>query len=115
VSNEEQERRFEARIDDPLRQWKLSPMDLPARERWYAYSRARDAMMKATDTAVAPWRIVRTDDKKRGRLNCIADIVKRIPHGSVKPKKVMLPKRSMKGAYDDEASLKGRRFVAAKF
>ena len=68
VSDEEQERRFEARIEDPLRQWKLSPIDMPSRERWYEYSRARDMMLKATDTSHAPWYIVRSDDKKRARL-----------------------------------------------
>ena len=75
VSNEEQERRFEARITDPLRQWKLSPMDLPSRSRWYDYSRARDMMLKATDTEGAPWHIVRSDDKKRARLNCISHLL----------------------------------------
>ena len=69
VSDEEQKRRFEARIDDPLRQWKLSPMDLPSRERWFEYSRARDLMLEATDTKHAPWYIVRSDDKRRARLN----------------------------------------------
>ena len=69
VGNKEQERRFKARIDDPLRQWKLSTMDLPSRAKWYEYSRARDAMLKATDTRFAPWHIVRSDDKKRARLN----------------------------------------------
>src|SRR4051812_24880398 len=69
VSNEEQERRFKARIEDPLRHWKLSPMDLPSRSNWYDYSRARDIMLEATDTAIAPWHIVRSDDKKRVRLN----------------------------------------------
>src|SRR5436190_16308538 len=88
VGNEEQERRFAARLEDPMRQWKLSPMDLFARSHWYDYSRARDAMLAATDTTAAPWRIVRTDDKKRGRLNCIADILKRIPQGKVKWPKV---------------------------
>ena len=72
VSDEEQERRFKARIEDPLRQWKLSPMDLPSRSRWYDYSRARDQMLEATDTEIAPWFIVRSDDKKRARLNCIS-------------------------------------------
>jgi polyphosphate kinase 2 len=115
VGNEEQERRFKARIADPMRQWKLSPMDLFARSKWYDYSRARDQMLKATDTSAAPWRIVRTDDKKRGRLNCIADILKRIPHHRVKPKKIKLPKRSEKHAYDDEASLRRRRFVSEKY
>jgi polyphosphate kinase 2 len=111
VSNEEQKRRFEARINDPLRQWKLSPMDLPSREKWYEYSRARDAMLEATDTKAAPWIIVPSDDKRRARLNCIAELLRLIPHKKVPAKKVKLPKRSNKGAYDDEASLKGRRFV----
>ena len=66
VSNEEQKRRFEARINDPLRQWKLSPMDLPSRSRWYDYSDARDVMLKATDTKFAPWYILRSDDKRTG-------------------------------------------------
>jgi polyphosphate kinase 2 len=74
VGNEEQERRFEARIEDPLRQWKLSPVDLPSRERWYQYSRARDLMLDATDSEHAPWYIVRSDDKKRARLNCISHL-----------------------------------------
>src|SRR5438270_10012547 len=71
VSDGEQERRFKARIEDPVRQWKLSPMDLPSRSRWFEYSRARDRMLDATDTDIAPWHIVRSDDKKRARLNCI--------------------------------------------
>ena len=80
VSNEEQERRFEARVEDPLRQWKLSPMDLPSRERWYEYSRARDRMLEATDTKHAPWYLVRSDDKKRARLNCITHLLSLIPY-----------------------------------
>ena len=72
VGDKEQKRRFEARIDDPLRQWKLSPMDLSSRSKWFEYSRARDMMLEATDTEYAPWYIVRSDDKKRARLNCIA-------------------------------------------
>jgi polyphosphate kinase 2 len=115
VSNEEQKRRFEARIDDPLRQWKLSPMDLPSREKWYAYSRARDMMLKATDTRLAPWHILLSDDKKRARLNCIRHILDAVPHRKLKPVRIKLPKRSMKGAYDDQASLKGRKFVAARY
>ena len=83
VGNKEQERRFKARIDDPLRQWKLSPMDLPSRAKWYEYSRARDAMLKATDTRIAPWYIVRSDDKKRARLNTIAHLLKLIPHKKI--------------------------------
>jgi len=111
VSDEEQKRRFEARIDDPLRQWKLSPMDLPSRERWFDYSRARDRMLEATDTKHAPWCVVRTDDKRRARLNVIAHILRLIPHEKLPREKIKLPKRKTKGAYNDQASLKGRTFV----
>jgi polyphosphate kinase 2 len=115
VGNEEQEKRFTARIEDPLRQWKLSPMDLPARERWYDYSRARDMMLEATDTEQSPWYIVRSDDKRRARLNCIAHLLSLIPYKRVAVKKVKLPKRSTKRAYDDQATLKGRRFIPEKY
>jgi polyphosphate kinase 2 len=115
VGMEEQDRRFAARIYDPLRQWKLSPMDLESYGRWYDYSRARDAMLKHTDSKNAPWFIVRSDDKRRGRLNCIAHILKMIPYKKVHRPKVKLPKRSRKGAYDDQAPLKGRRFVATRY
>jgi polyphosphate kinase 2 len=115
VSDKEQERRFKARIQDPMRQWKLSPMDLPSRSRWFDYSRARDEMLEATDTPDTPWFIVRSDDKKRARLNCIAHILSRIPYRGVKKDKVKLPKRSNKGAYDDQASLEGRKFVPEKY
>ena len=115
VSDKEQKRRFEARITDPVRQWKLSPMDLPSRSKWFEYSRARDLMLQATDTKWAPWRILRSDDKKRARLNCITELLEIIPHKKVPREKIELPKRSMKGAYDDEAPLKGRRFVPEKF
>jgi len=115
VSDKEQKRRFEARMDDPLRQWKLSPMDLPSRAKWFEYSRARDLMLKATDTKWAPWYILHSDDKKRARLNCIHHILYLIPHKKVKRDKIKLPKRSMKGAYDDQATLKGRRVVPEKY
>lgn len=115
VSNEEQERRFAARITDPLRQWKLSPVDLPSRERWFDYSRARDQMLKATDTEEAPWYIARSDDKKRLRLNCISHLLRLIPYKKFAHEKIKLPKRSMKRAYDDQATLKGRRFVPEKY
>ena len=101
VSDEEQERRFKARIKDPLRQWKLSPMDLASRSKWYEYSRARDIMLKATDTDFAPWTIVPSDDKKRARLNCIRHLLKVIPHKDAPRTKIKLPKRSTKGAYDE--------------
>src|SRR5262249_45004706 len=80
VSDAEQKRRFTARITDPVRQWKLSPMDLPSRKKWYAYSRARDMMLQATDTNVAPWYIVRSDDKRRARLNTISHLLSLIPY-----------------------------------
>jgi len=115
VGDKEQKRRFEARIEDPVRQWKLSPMDLPSRSKWYEYSRARDLMLKATDTKHAPWYVLRSDDKKRARLNCLTHILNLIPHKKVPREKVKLPKRSIKGAYDDEAPLKKRKFVREKY
>jgi polyphosphate kinase len=115
VGNREQERRFQARMNDPLRQWKLSAMDLPSRAKWYEYSRARDAMFKATDTDIAPWHIVRSDDKRRARLNVIAFLLTLIPHHKIKREKVKLPGRSQKHAYDDEATLAGRRFVPEQY
>jgi polyphosphate kinase 2 len=115
VSDKEQKRRFEARITDPLRQWKLSPMDLPSRSKWFEYSRARDRMLKATDTKWAPWYVLRSDDKKRARLNCIAHLLKLVPYKKVPRPAIKLPKRSEDGAYDDQASLRGRRFVPEKY
>jgi polyphosphate kinase 2 len=115
VGDKEQKRRFEARITDPVRQWKLSPMDLPSRTKWFEYSRARDIMLKATDTKWAPWYILRSDEKKRARLNGIRHILNLIPYKKVPREKIELPKRSMKGSYDDQGSLKGRKFVAEKY
>ncbi|HEX5071367.1 MAG TPA: polyphosphate kinase 2 [Vicinamibacterales bacterium] len=111
VGNKEQERRFLARIDDPLRQWKLSNMDLPSRAKWYEYSLARDAMFKATDTRHAPWYVVRSDDKRRARLNVIQHILDAIPHKKIKRPKVELPERSRKHEYDDQKTLSRRKFV----
>jgi polyphosphate kinase 2 len=115
VGQEEQQRRFDARIEDPLRQWKLSPMDLESYARWYAYSRARDMMLEATDTEEAPWYIVRSDDKRRARLNCISHLLDSIPYEDVPHDKVKLPKRATKGEYDDQATLEGRTFVPEKY
>jgi polyphosphate kinase 2 len=115
VGMEEQERRFMARISDPMRQWKLSPMDLESYRRWYDYSAARDRMLEATDTRHAPWHIVRTDDKRRGRLNCISHILSRIPYKKVRRDKVTLPKRVTKNSYNDQRSLQGRKFVAQHY
>src|SRR5687768_5518806 len=115
VSNAEQKRRFEARAEDPLRQWKLSPMDLPARTRWYDYSRARDRMLSATDKRCAPWYIVRSDDKRAARLNTMAHLLAVIPYKKLPQPAVKIPKRSSKGAYDDDASLARRRFVRERY
>jgi polyphosphate kinase len=115
VGDKEQKRRFEARIEDPLRQWKLSPVDLPSRSKWFEYSRARDLMFKATDTKWAPWYILHSDDKKRAHLNCIRHILSLIPYKAAPRAKVKLPERSMKGKYDDLASLKGRKHVPEKY
>jgi polyphosphate kinase 2 len=115
VGQQEQERRMNARIADPLRQWKLSPMDLESWPRWYEYSRARDRMLEATDTKHAPWVILRSDDKRRARLNCLAHILKAIPYRTLPHERVTLPARWKKHRYDDQASLDGRRFVAEKY
>jgi polyphosphate kinase 2 len=112
VGMEEQERRFIARIDDPLRQWKLSPMDIESYRRWYDYSRARDLMLKATHSKHAPWHVVRSDDKKRARLHCISYILKSIPFRHLKHDKVKLPKRADKDRYDDQASLRKMGFAS---
>jgi polyphosphate kinase len=115
VGKDEQERRFLARINDPVRQWKLSPMDLESFRRWYDYSHARDMMFKATDTDYAPWHIVRSDDKKRARLNCISALLELIPYEKVTRPKVKLPRRSNKGHYDDQTPLRGRNFVDERY
>ena len=115
VGQHEQERRLKARINDPLRQWKLSPMDLESYRRWYDYSRARDMMFKTTSSKPAPWHVVHSDDKKRARLNCISYILSLIPYKKIKHKKIKLPKRSNKGKYDDLASMKGISVVPEKY
>ena len=115
VGMEEQERRFEARIEDPLRQWKLSPMDTESFGRWYDYSRARDLMFEATDTKHAPWRLIRSDDKRRARLNVISHILKTIPYKKIAREKVKLPKRTHKGRYNDQASLRRMKFVEERY
>ena len=115
VSPGEQRKRFEARVKDPLRQWKLSPMDLPSLERWYDYSKARDRMLKETDTRTSPWYILRSDDKEEARLNAIAHVLSMVPYKKLKPEKVTLPDRLTKGKYDDQATIKRRRFVKERY
>jgi polyphosphate kinase 2 len=99
VSDAEQERRFQARLDDPMRRWKLSPMDLQARERWVDYSRAKDAMFTHTDIKQAPWYVVEADDKRRARLNCIAHLLSMIPYEDVIPPPLELPPRQEDHSY----------------
>jgi polyphosphate kinase 2 len=115
ISNEEQEKRFKSRIKNEIKQWKLSAMDLEARRRWYAYSRARDEMLAATDTDVSPWYIVRNDDKERGRLNCIKHLLSQIPYESTGTTIVKLPDRDESDAYDDQASIESRRFIPEEY
>jgi polyphosphate kinase len=111
VGPDEQKRRFQARIDDPLRQWKLSPTDLESRRLWYDYSLARDQMLAATDTEHAPWHVVRSDDKKRARLNLIAHLLGEIPWKKMPREKVDNVDRSRKRAYDDETPMQKRRWI----
>jgi len=101
VSADEQTRRLESRIDDPRKIWKLSDMDLLSYGRWFDYSRARDDMFAATDTAWAPWLVAHTDDKKRGRLNIISHLLSRVPYEPLPKTDVTLPKRQKPGHYRD--------------
>ena len=115
VSKEEQERRFLARINDPLRQWKLSPMDLKSYKHWDEISKVLDMMVKVTDTKHAPWYILRSDDKRRARLNCIAHILSLIPHKTIRREKAKLPKRVEINQYASLPSLRGRHFVPERY
>jgi polyphosphate kinase 2 len=111
VSPEEQARRFAARLTDRRRQWKLSALDLPSRAKWFEYSKARDIMLEATDLKRTPWYIVGSDDKMQARINCIRHLLSLIPYKPVRRPRLTMPRRSRKSAYDDQATLKGRRFV----
>ncbi|HIK44743.1 MAG TPA: polyphosphate kinase 2, partial [Leptolyngbyaceae cyanobacterium M65_K2018_010] len=112
---EVQEARFKERIEDPRKLWKLSPMDIESYQRWYDYSRARDAMLAATDTQDAPWYIVPANDKKRARLNCITHFLSLIPYKDVTGGKVKLGKRHLDGQYDDSLTPEGRNFIPQVF
>ncbi|MGF1481905.1 MAG: polyphosphate kinase 2 [Cyanophyceae cyanobacterium] len=100
VSDTEQERRFQARIDDPTKRWKLSPIDLKSREKWMEYSKAKDDMFAATDTPESPWYVVNADDKKRARLNCISHLLSRIPYQDSTPAPLELPPRQTVMEYE---------------
>ncbi len=99
VSDAEQERRFQARLADPTRRWKLSPMDLESRSRWVEYSRAKDEMFAHTDIKQAPWYVVEADSKRRARLNCISHLLSLIPYEDLTPARVELPPRRSEEAY----------------
>jgi polyphosphate kinase 2 (PPK2 family) len=101
VSEQEQTRRLRSRIDDARKIWKLSPMDLKSYSRWYDYSRARDDMFRATDTPWAPWYVIRSDDKKRARLNAITQLLKQIPYEETPREKVKLPDRQKPHGYQE--------------
>jgi polyphosphate kinase 2 len=115
IVDEEQGRRMQARITDPRKIWKLSPMDLKSRRHWYDYSRARDDMFAATDTSFAPWHIVMADDKRRARLNCIAHLLNNIPYEKLPREEIHLPEPDSNGAFDDRATLASRRIVPNRF
>jgi polyphosphate kinase 2 len=113
VSPEEQTRRLQSRIDDPRKIWKLSGMDLKSYSRWYDYSRARDAMLAATDTEWAPWHVARTDDKKRGRLNIISHLLSQVPYEPPAARDIKLPRRQRRGGYTEPD--RPMRFVPTLF
>jgi polyphosphate kinase 2 len=115
VGMDEQDRRFRKRIHDPLRQWKLSPMDVKSYSRWFEYSRARDAMFQATSHSFAPWYVLRSDDKKRARLNGIKHILSKIPYKRIKRDKIDLGKRSNKHRYEDKLDLRKVKLVREAF
>jgi polyphosphate kinase len=115
VGKKEQDRRFRQRIDDPLRQWKLSPMDVKSYSRWYDYSRARDAMFEATSNKSAPWFVLHSNDKRRARLNGIKHILSQIPYKKIKRDKIRLGKRSDKDRYDDKIDTPKVRLVRAAY
>jgi len=99
VSDEEQEKRFQARLDDPTKHWKLSPMDLESRSRWVEYSRAKDEMFSHTDIKQAPWYVVEADDKRAARLNLLAHLLSLVPYKDIEREKIALPKRQKDGSY----------------
>ncbi|MCR9104427.1 MAG: polyphosphate kinase 2 [Gammaproteobacteria bacterium] len=115
VSDEQQAQRFASRIHDPAKIWKLSPMDIEARRRWFDYSRARDRMLDATDTEHSPWNIVAANDKYEARLNCISHLLAQVPYEPVERQAIAMPARDETHAYDDQASMEGRRYVPQKF
>jgi len=115
VSPKEQKKRFEDRIEESMKNWKLSPMDLESRRRWYQYSKARDLMFNATDTEDCPWTVVNNTDKRKGRLNCISHLLGQIPYEVDKPESLEMPSRDTEKAYDDQAPMKNRTYVPDRY
>jgi len=114
VSDEEQEKRFQARIEDPTKRWKLSPMDLKSRSHWVEYSKAKDLMMAHTDIKQAPWYVVNADDKKRARLNCISHLLSLIPYEDLTPEPIKLPPRQKNEGYV-RPPMEDQTFVPEKY
>ncbi|MCC0179122.1 polyphosphate kinase 2 [Waterburya agarophytonicola K14] len=114
VSDKEQEKRFQDRINNPTKRWKISPMDLKAREKWVDYSRAKDDMFAATDIPESPWNVVEADDKKRARLNFINHLLSSVPYKDLPPKKIELPPRQKEIEYE-RPPLDTQNFVPAKY
>jgi polyphosphate kinase 2 len=114
VSDEEQERRFQRRINEPTKRWKLSPMDLESRKRWVEYSRAKDEMFAHTDIKQAPWYVVNSDNKKRARLNCISHLLSMIPYEDLTPEPIQLPPRQDRAGYV-RPPLTDQTFVPEKY
>lgn len=114
ISSDEQEDRFQERIDNPIKQWKISPMDMYARTRWYEYEKAKDEMFKHTDTKKSPWYVVDTNDKKKGRLNCISHLLSQIPYKEVPKEEIKLPVLQKKKGYKRSQKL-DKNFVPEIF
>ena len=114
VNDEEQERRFQDRIRNPTKRWKLSPMDMESRKRWIEYSKAKDDMFAATDLKVSPWYVVNADNKKRARLNCIAHLLRQVPYENMIPVEIEVPPRQADIGYR-RPKLSSQRFVPAVY
>ena len=114
VSDEEQERRFRERIGNPIKRWKLSPMDLKSRENWVGYSRAKDTMLAHTDTDVAPWNVVDADNKKKARLNCIGHLLSQVPYQEIELAKIELTQRQRDESYV-RPPIDSQRWVPSKY
>lgn len=115
IGEDEQEKRLLERVEDPVKHWKLSEMDLEGRRRWYAYSRARDRMLDATDSDESPWHIVPSDCQRTARLNCISHMLQEIPYEAIEKRVAILPGRDLSDQYDDVSAMEHRRTVPLKY